>query len=101
MERRVEFMYNYLDFDTERKDIRNKFLEEMNKKTTLKDIGEKLDEFILSSKAAVIKNWDMGKHVLEQPKSALVDKDGSDFDWYQNIVSSFDPHRPNWLDDET
>lgn len=49
---RVEYMYDYMDFDNERARARQQFLNEMHKKTTLKDIGEKLDEVILSSKAA-------------------------------------------------
>ena len=49
---RVEFMYNYMDYETDRSKMRYKFLAEMHKKTSVKDIGEKLDEFILDSKAA-------------------------------------------------
>jgi hypothetical protein len=49
----------------------------MHKKTTLKDIGEKLDEFILSSKAKTAEagNFDESKHILEQPLSATKDAD--------------------------
>jgi len=36
-------MYNYLDYDNDRVRIRERFIKEMNKKTTLKDIGELLD----------------------------------------------------------
>lgn len=97
---RVEFMYDYLDFNTERKQIRLKFLNEMHKKTSLKDIGELLDEFILTSKAGVAENFD-AKHILEQPSSPQKEKSERDFDWYESIVSSFDPRKPNWLDDET
>jgi len=64
---RVEFMYDYLDFDHERRHVRQRFLNEMHKKTTLQDIGEKLDEFTWSSKAAVMENWDDKTHILEQP----------------------------------
>ena len=69
MKPRVEFMYNYLDFDNERRAIRGKFLDEMHKKSTVKDIGEKLDEFTWSSKAATLINghWHNNKHILEQP----------------------------------
>lgn len=72
---RVEFMYNYLDFDNERHAIRNRFLHEMNKKTTVKDIGEKLDEFTWSSKSATMMAgyWHNNKHILEQPLSATKD----------------------------
>lgn len=48
-------MYNYLDFDHDRAKVRNRFLKEMNKRTTLKDIGETLDKLIYDSKAA---SWD-------------------------------------------
>jgi hypothetical protein len=39
----------------------------MHKKTTLKDIGEKLDEFVLSSKAKIAGAglWDDTKHITE------------------------------------
>jgi len=98
---RVEFMYNYLDFDNDRAKVRNKFLEQMHKKTTIRNIGEKLDEYIISSKATIVENWDDSKHILEQPLSPLKDKDQTDFDWYENIVKTFDPKKPNWLDDES
>lgn len=58
-------MYNYLDFNNERHEIREKFLNQMHKKTTVKDIGEKLDEFIYTSKAAIAENWHDSKHILE------------------------------------
>ena len=71
IKRRVEYMYDYIDFDNERVNVRNRFLNEMHKKTTMQDIGEKLDEFIYSSKAAVLLDghWDSTKHLLEQPAS--------------------------------
>jgi len=75
MQHRVDFMYNYLDFDNDRSRVREKFINEMHKKTTIKDIGAKLDEFVLSSKAAVAQYFDYGKHVLEQPEIATKDKD--------------------------
>ena len=75
MKPRVEFMYNYMDFDNERHKMRDKFLNQMHKKTTVKDIGEKLDEFIWSSKAATMLNghWDDATHTLEQPASPQKD----------------------------
>ena len=51
VEQRVEFMYNYLDYNSNRQQMRERFAREMHKKTSLKDVGEKLDEFILDSKA--------------------------------------------------
>ena len=51
MKENMDFMYNYLDFDNNRVQVRKKYLLEMNKKTNLRDIGETLDELILDSKA--------------------------------------------------
>lgn len=90
-------MYDYLDFDYERSMIREKFLLEMHKKTTLKDIGEKLDEMVLSSKASMIEFWDHGKHTLEQPKSATKDLDQTSFDWFEHVADQFDATKPDWL----
>ena len=42
----------------------------MNKKTTLKDIGYKLDEFILDSKANMADYYDFSKHPFEVPNAA-------------------------------
>jgi hypothetical protein len=50
-ERRAEFMYSYLDYDNDRSIVRDRFVKEMNKKTTLKDIAETLDKLILDEKA--------------------------------------------------
>jgi hypothetical protein len=63
-------MYNYLDYDSNRHQLRERFAKEMHKKTSLKDVGEKLDEFILDSKAKTAKYWHHDKHVLEQPQKA-------------------------------
>jgi hypothetical protein len=44
-------MYNYLDYKSDRQRVRERFVHEMNKKTSLEDIGLLLDEFVLDSKA--------------------------------------------------
>ena len=51
IKRRAEFMYTYLDYDNDRVRVRNRFINEMNKKTTLKDIGESLDKFLIDERA--------------------------------------------------
>ena len=89
-----------MDFDNDRARVRSRFLNEMHKKTSLKDIGDKLDEFILSSKAAIAPYWDFSKHTLEEPKSPKKDQDQSDYDWQEHLVKSFDAKKPGWLDDE-
>ena len=44
-------MYNYLDYKNDRHRVRERFLKEMNKKTTIQDVGYLLDELVLDSKA--------------------------------------------------
>lgn len=50
MKQKLEFMYNFTDYDNDRVNIREKYLKEMNKKTSLQDIGETLDELVLDNK---------------------------------------------------
>ena len=100
IEERVEFMYNYLDYDNDRYYLREKFAHEMHKKTTLKDVGEKLDEFILESKAKTLDYWDPAKHILEQPEKATKDIDAAEFDWKEKMLQSFEPIKPEWADDK-
>jgi DNA-directed RNA polymerase sigma subunit (sigma70/sigma32) len=43
MGEKIDYMYNYLDFDNDRAIVRDRFLTQMNKRATLADIGESLD----------------------------------------------------------
>lgn len=51
MKGRMEFMYDYMDFRSDRHRVRERFLEHANKKSTIEDIGGLLDKFVLDSKA--------------------------------------------------
>jgi len=62
MNMKLDFMYNYLDFDNDRSRVREKFIFEMNKKTSLEDIGETLDELVLDSKAKNWKYYEINEH---------------------------------------
>ena len=62
---RVEFMYNYLDFKNDRHRMRQRFMKEINKKTTIEDIGGLLDKFTLDSKANAADYFDPVRHTLE------------------------------------
>ena len=101
IEKRVDFMYNYLDYDNDRYRLREKFAHEMHKKTTLKDVGEKLDEFILESKANTMDYWDPAKHILEQPEKGTKNIDAAEFDWKERMLKSFEPTKPAWADDKS
>ena len=62
MEGQLEFMYSYLDYDHDRARVRDKFLNEMNKRSTLADIGETLDRLVANSKAASWRHYDLREH---------------------------------------
>ena len=55
MTAKIDYMYNYMDFNHDRAMVREKFLKQMNKRTTLLDIGETLDKLVYESKAATWK----------------------------------------------
>lgn len=73
MKERVELMYSFDDIRNNRHVLRNKFMHEMNKKTTLKDIGAKLDDFILDSKADSAQHYQLDKSPFEAPNAATRD----------------------------
>lgn len=43
MKARMEFMYDYMDFRSDRHRVRERFLKHVNKKSTIEDIGGMLD----------------------------------------------------------
>jgi hypothetical protein len=55
---RADYMFSYHDYDNDRSKAMAKFQKEMNKKITLKEIGEQLDKFILDEKASSAKYYD-------------------------------------------
>ena len=40
---RAEFMYDYYAFEGDRERVKKRFMEKMNSKTTLRELGEMLD----------------------------------------------------------
>lgn len=59
--KRAEFMYDYFDYDNDRARVRNRFIQEANKKTSLKEIGEMLDQFILDERSDSLRYTDITK----------------------------------------
>ena len=51
MNEKLDYMYDYLDYDHDRAKVRNKYIKSMHKKTSLQDIGETLDELVIDNKA--------------------------------------------------
>ena len=73
-------MYNYQDFKSDRHKVRERFVSQVNKKSSIKDIGFLLDKFTLDSKART--EWfDPEFHILEKPKSATRDVTERDLYW--------------------
>jgi len=67
MKEKLDFMYNYADFDHDRHRVRDKFLNEMNKRTSLADIGETLEQLHYESKAANWKHYKLDEHHNVEP----------------------------------
>ena len=86
-------MFNYLDFNNDRSVVREKFINEAHKKTTLADIGRALDRFIINEKAEMLPYWQLSKE--EKIKSASKDLTSNDFTWSGSFFGIFDPLRPS------
>ena len=80
MKGRMEFMYDYMDFRSDRHRVRERFLEHANKKSTIEDIGGLLDKFVLDSKANT-EYFQPEHHILQQPKAAMKDVTEGDLFW--------------------
>ena len=96
--RRAEFMYNFFDYDNDRERVRTRFLEEANKRTTLKDIGEALDKFMLDEKAKGL-TFMNAENNDSLPKSATQDSSSFELSWTGRIFKDTDPLKPLLLDD--
>ena len=57
--RRAEFMYSYFDYDNDRSRVRERFVNDLHKKITLKEIGEQLDKFLLDERAEGLRFLDI------------------------------------------
>lgn len=62
MKFKLDYMYNTFDYETDRSRIRDKFLTQMNKRISLKDIGETLDELVLDNKSKYNKYYRLNEH---------------------------------------
>lgn len=100
IEGRMEFMYNYMDFRSDRHRVRERFLKHVNKKSTIEDIGGLIDKFTLDSKANT-EYFQPEHHLLEQPKVAMKDVTEGELFWQGGYLANSDPVRPQWLDDQT
>ena len=94
-----DFMYGFLDYDNDRAKVREKFLTEVQKRTSLLDIGETLDNLVYESKAANWRTYSLEEHYDTQPEKANKDFKSSDFFWSAKIFRKLDPKQPKFIDD--
>lgn len=96
--RRAEFMYSYFDYDNDRSRVRERFINDLHKKITLKEIGEQLDKFLLDERAEGLRFLDITKDD-KTVKSAAKDSSNFEMSWTGRIFKDTDPLKPNLLDD--
>lgn len=80
MKNKMEYMYSYIDFRSDRHRARERFVKHVNKKSTIEDIGGLLDRFVLDSKANT-EFFQPEHHILEKPKYAAQDVTEADLFW--------------------
>lgn len=81
---RANFMFSFLDYENDRVPLREKFISEMNKKTTLEDIGKMLDEFVYKEKGELLAYFDPTKPE-SKIRSASKDVTNLDLHWSGRI----------------
>lgn len=99
MEYKLDYMYNHLDYDHDRAKVREKYLNEINRRTTLEDIGETLDQLVLDSKAKNYKYYNLAQDHDAQPESKSKSFGHDDFQWSSRILKQHDVKTPKWFDD--
>ncbi len=95
---RIDMMFNYADFDADRSRARNKFLNEMNKRSSLADIGEHLDKLVVDEKARNLDHYSLSQR-NDQPYYSKQDLSSEDFKWSGKINKLIDPKTPPWIND--
>lgn len=95
----MDYMYNFYDYDTNRFKVREKFVKEMNKKISLKDIGETLDDLVLENKSKYYKHYSLQEHHNAQPERPTKDYTSNDFQWSGRVLKLIDPKSPLFYED--
>lgn len=86
MNQKLDYMYDYLDYDHDRAKVRGKFLGEMNKKPSLADIGETLDKLHYESKAFNWKHYKLNEHHNVLPKEPFKKYNAEWFKWSGRLL---------------
>lgn len=88
-------MFNYLDYDNDRIQARERFIREIHKKTTLEDIGKMLDKFIIDEKGEMFGSWDLTRD--EKLTNPTKDTNSAELTWSGKFLNSFMTIKPSNL----
>ena len=91
---RLEFMYNYRDYENDRYQARERFSKEVSKRTNLRDVGKLLDKFILDDKAEMFHHYTPKEDLGALPPSAKRDVDSRSLHWSAMLFQEVDPLIP-------
>jgi small subunit ribosomal protein S9 len=96
IDEKFDFMYNVLDYDSDRTKVRDQFLKDVTKRSSLADIGETLDKLTVASKAANYQYYKASEHHDAYPQRAS--RDFVSTEWSAKLCRSTDPYSPSWLE---
>ena len=91
-------MYSYLDYDHDRKIVRDRFIKEVNKRVTLEDIGETLDQLTFASKADNYKHYKLSEDYNAYPSRAS--KSFTENVWDEPFLTSIREKSPRLLTEQ-
>ncbi len=93
-------MFQDIDWNSDRSHVRKAILEDKARRTSLKEIGRTLDEFIIADKAAnnvnILKSEEQGP-----PQTVTQNISGRDFYWTETLMRNYKAKRPIFLEKET
>lgn len=96
MEEKFDFMYNKLDFDSDRTKVRDQFLKDVTRRSSLADIGETLDKLTIASKAADHQYYKASEDHAAYPSRASQEFDSTA--WSAKLLKNSDTYSPAWLE---
>jgi hypothetical protein len=103
---RYDMMVNDMDYNNDRKVVRDRFFNEAHKKTSIKDIGSLLDKMLYAEKVkSAINTNTQGMEIpdleenQEAPTHMSRDITFKDLKWSERVTGLENPITPNLMDD--
>lgn len=95
MNQKLDYMYSYHNYDKDRAQVRDRFLKEVNKRVTLEDIGETLDQLTFASKADSYKHYKLSEDYNAYP--ARASKAFTEAGWNEPFLTQIKEKSPRFL----